>query len=319
MLAENRELARAADEALRANQAGQSLYNLRSSGVMSEEAHTLLTARKLQVQEQAMNNATKRIIEEDVAARIAHGEAVPRRYHTFNATQGNRNFVGGSNVNADLDQTFLGLRKAADAAEQKAMRERMEQILQEEANKLGFDRRTLDMNVYRPQRGISDVTGAAPNSTATLENIGQTTGTSQQFHVRVTRDGRVVVGDAVGAQGREGVLAGRMQTAEAGGVPVGKDPLEWMWDGHQGAPVLLNPAQRAASLRVQLDGLDHARTVVEAAKYANRGKAVGLPMGEDLGDLLRTVAGQKDPLKAQQILEAAGIRTADDLRSRLGG
>jgi hypothetical protein len=53
-------------------------------------------------------------------------------------------------------------------------------------------------------------------------------------------------------------------------------------------------------------------------KYANRARAVGLPMEGDLAQVIRKAAGQKDPLIARQTLAAAGIHSPADLAGKLG-
>ena len=333
MLAENPELAKAADEALAAGQdKGDLLYGLRQNGSMSEEAHNLVTARKLQLQEQAMNAASKRIVEEEAqhvlqnrmtdlrAQGLSEAEAlklarqeIPGRYHTFNATQGNRSFFGGANAKVDSDMTVLGVRNVSTG--------RMEQIVEEEARRAGMSRQALDMNVYNPERGLSDATGHAANSQTMLENVGQTTGTSQQYQVHITQEGRVVVSDGVAAQGREAVLEARNQvTAPLRGQSAHLDEVldRWVMEGHQGPPVQVPPGQRLEVLRVQMDGLSHATDLNQAAKYANRATAVGMDVDPATRDLLRQVAGQKDPFKAGELLKEAGITSKQDLLRRLG-
>jgi len=308
------ELRRAADDAIRANRGGGSLYGLRVEGALSKDAHTLVTARKLQLQEQAMNNATKRILQEEVAARQAAGQPVPTRFDTFNASQGSRSRISGANVNADYDQTVTGVQHVDPA--------RTREIVRQECRRLRQTQETLDVNVYQPRRGLSDAGGSAPNSQATLENIGQTTGTAGQHSVHVTRDNRVVISDHVSTpDGREGVLAGRRTLDPPPGVSREQWLREGAWEGHQGQPVQVPREQWPAVREAQLDGLQHAferGDMNQMVKYANRARSVGLPMSESTEGLLRAVAGEKDPLVARQILSSAGFDTPADLMRHLG-
>lgn len=312
-LDDNPELRRAADDAIRANGGGSSLYGLRVEGTMSKDAHTVLTARKLQLQEEAMNNATRRILQEEVDARLAVGRDVPTRFDTFNASQGSRSRISGANVNADYDQTLMGI--------EYVRADRSRQILGEECGRLGQTQSSLDVNVYQPRRGIADAGGAAPNSQAALENIGQTTGSAGHHQVHVTSD-RVVVGDHVTtAQGREGVLAGRRTMDPPPGMSAEQWQSEGVWEGHQGRPIQVPREQWPEVRQAQLDGLQHAADKGEMnqmVKYANRARSVGLPVSESTERLLRAVAGEKDPLLARQILQDAGIDVPADLMQRLG-
>ena len=71
----------------------------------------------------------------------------------------------------------------------------------------------------------------------------------------------------------------------------------------------------------QVKGFEHAMEtgdLNQMVKYANRGRAVGLPMDSDIADVIRKAAGQKDPLIAKQTLAAAGIHSPADLANKLG-
>lgn len=313
-LKDNPTLTRAIDDALIKNNGGGSLYDLRARELISQDTHTLMTARKLQLQEQALNNAAKRMIAQEAQALRQAGEAVPRRFDTFNATQGSRSRLSGSNVNADLDQTVLGLKNVS--------REQAERIVREECKKLGLTQPQLDVNVYTPRKGLMDARGAAPNAQATLENIGQTTGTSGHHQVHVGRDGRIHVGDHVSTpQGREGVLAGRRSMDPPPGMSQEQWLREGVWEGHQGAAVKIPKSQWDAVRQTQLEGLHHAferGDLNQMVKYSNRGRTVGMRMDEATARLIRTVAGQKDPALASRLLSAAGINSPADLMQRLG-
>ncbi len=318
----NPELKKAADEAIHANGGGNALYKQRVDGNMSQDTHTLVTARKVQLQNEAMNNATKRILEEDLAARMGRGEGTPGRYSTFNASQGSRSRISGANVNVDYDQTIGGLGGLETKEARLATTARVQQILHEECGKLGQSPKSLDVNIYTPQRGLADASGAAPNAQATLENIGQTTGTAGHHSVHVTSDKRIVVGDHVSTpDGREGVLAGRRNMEPPPGVSRDQWLREGAWEGHQGQPIQVPREQWPAVRQAQMDGLHHALErgdMNQMVKYANRARTVGLPVSESTEGLLRAVAGQKDPYVAQQMLRDAGIASPADLMQRLG-
>ncbi|MGE4070344.1 MAG: hypothetical protein AB7E72_04150 [Lysobacterales bacterium] len=309
-LADNPQLSKAIDEALVANNGGASLSGARVRELIGQDAHTLMTARKLQLQNQALNQASKRIIEEEARALQAAGDKIPRRFDTFNATQGSRSRISGSNVNADLDQTVLGLKHVS--------REQAERIIQQECNRVGMTQKQLDINIYRPSKGLMDARGAAPNAQATLENIGQTSGTAGHHPVHVSRNGQITVGDHVSTpQGREAVLAGRRSMQP----PPGVDREQWLWEGHQGAPVQVPKSQWAAVRQTQLEGIGHAferGDMNQMVKYANRGRTVGLRMDDATAQLVRAVAGQKDPALAAQMLRQAGVSSPAELMTRLG-
>lgn len=352
-LAENPELKRAIDQAIARNDGGTSLYKLRAGRLMGEDAHTLITARKLQLQDQAVNHATRRILQKEVTARLAAKaaaqkqlaacqarladpaldpatrrtlqqeaaalkaiaeERIPRRFHTFNATQGSRSRISGSNIDADFDQTLLGLRHVS--------REEAEQIINRECKRLGMTKQQLDINIYRPRKGLMDAAGAAPNDQVTLENIGQTTGTAGHHEIYVGRDGKVHVGNHVStAQGREGVLAGRATMDPPPGWSRQRWMQEGIWEGFEQAPLQVPKAQWAAVRATQLENLFHAferGNMNQMVKYANRGRMVGLSMDESTARLVRNVAGQKDPAVAARILSDAGVRSPQELMARLG-
>jgi hypothetical protein len=318
----NPELTKAADEAIRANGGGSALYKQRVEGNMSQDTHTLLTARKVQLQNEAISNATKRILEEDVAARMARGEAVPGRYSTFNASQGSRARISGANVNVDYDQTIVGLRGHETEAARRAASDRVKEIVRQECGRLRQSPESLDVNVYTPQRGLADASGAAPNAQATLENIGQTTGTAGHHSVHIARDNRIVVGDHVSTMdGREGVLAGRRNMEPPPGVSRDQWLREGVWEGQQGRPIQVPREEWPAVRQAQMDGLHHALErgdMNQMVKYANRARTVGLPVSESTERLLRAVAGQKDPYIAQQLLSEAGVASPADLMQKLG-
>lgn len=317
-LKDNPALVQAIDDAIRANQGGNALRNLQAQGLISQDAHTLITARKLQLQDQAVNAASKRLIEQEVRALQAAGQPIPRRFDTFNATQGSRSRISGSNVQADLDQTLLGLKHVS--------REEAEAIIREECARVGgpggMTQQQLDINIYRPGSGLMDAGGAAPNAQVMLENIGQTTGTAGHHPVYVDRKGNIHVGDHVSTpQGREGVLAGRRTLDPPPGISREQWLREGVWEGHQGAPVRIPRDQWPVVRQAQLEGIHHAferGDMNQMVKYANRGRSVGLALDEPTTRVVRAVAGQKDPRIAAQMLRDAGIHNPAELMQRLG-
>ena len=314
LLKDHPELAAVIDDAIRANNGGTALYELRARGLISQDSHALMTARKLQLQDQAVNQASRRVIEQEARALQAAGQPVPRRFDTFNATQGSRSRLSGSNIQADLDQTVLGLKHVS--------REEAERILQQECSNLGMTQEQLDINIYRPSQGLMDARGAAPNAQITLENIGQSTGTAGHHPVYVGKDGSIRVGDHVAtAQGREGVLAGRRNMQPPPGMTQEQWLNEGVWEGHQGGAVQI-PAEQWPQVRAtQVEGITHAferGDLNQMVKYANRGRAVGLGMDEATSRIVRAVAGQKDPAIAARMLREAGIHSPADLMQRLG-
>lgn len=314
LLKDNPELIRVVDEAIRANNGGTALYDLRARGLISQDSHALMTARKLQLQDQAVNQASRRVIEQEARALQSAGEKLPRRFDTFNATQGSRSRLSGSNIQADLDQTVLGLKHVS--------REEAEAILKDECRKLRMTQEQLDINIYRPSSGLMDARGAAPNAQVTLENIGQTTGTAGHHPVYVGKDGSIRVGDHVAtAQGREGVLAGRRNMQPPPGMTQEQWLSEGIWEGHQGGAVQI-PAEQWPTVRAtQVEGIAHAferGDLNQMVKYANRGRVVGLGMDEATSRIVRAVAGQKDPAIAARMLREAGIASPAELMQRLG-
>ena len=292
ILAENPELCDAVDDAIRADGGSGNLHGLRQDGAMSADANALITARKMQLQEQAMNAAGKRIAEEETAARIANGEPPPRRIITAESSEGNRTSATGANTRTDLDRTQLGLEHVSH--------ERAEQILDEECANLRFDRGAIDTNVYTPPPGqLADTAGAAPNSDAWIQrSLQRVTGRSGYHPVYVTSDGRIIVGDHVGgAAGTEAL------------------PM----DERFGAPVELTPAEQAESVAHQLHSLDQAvaqNNVSGGVKFAARAIKDGAGFDGPTDAVMRA-AMNKDPAAQMVILHEAGIDSVADLQARL--
>lgn len=291
-LNKNTGLRDAIDAAIKADGGGGSLYNLRLNGVMSKDAHTLITARKLQLQEQAINNAVKRALAEEVAALQQKGLPIPKRFFTANSTEGSRVAINGSNAACDLDQTVLGMKHVRAT--------RMNQILQEECKNLGFSQKTLDTNIYTPRPGkLMDAKGPAPNSESWLvRSLQREPGRSGFHQVHVTRDGRVIVGDHVTAQGKS-VLPVHQQ---------------------MGRPTILSTAEKAASVKSQLGHvIDAAKqnNLNQMVKYGARAIKDGHQVDTATYNLVMKVASQKDPHAALELLKSHGVNNANDLIRRL--
>ena len=288
LLNKNPELRDAIDDAIRADDGTGTLHGLRQDGAMSGDTNNLITARKMELQEQAMNAAGKRIAEEEAAARIANGEPPPPRIITAESTEGNRTSATGANTRTDLDRTQLGLEHVTH--------DRAEQILNEECANLGFERGALDANIYTPPPGqLADLAGAAPTSEAWIQRSLQRTGGRSGYHpVHVTSDGRIIAGDHVG--GSAGTEA----------LPM---------DERFGAPVELTPAQRAESVAHQLQALDNADRVSSAVKAAARAIKDGAGF-DGPTDAIMQAAMNKDPAAQMAILNEAGIGSVSDLQAR---
>jgi hypothetical protein len=292
ILEENPKLRDAIDDAIRADDGSGTLHGLRQDGAMSSDANTLITARKMQLQEQAMNAAGKRIAEEETAARIANGEPPPRRIMTAESSEGNRTSATGANTRTDLDRTQLGLEHVTH--------DRAEQILDEECANLDFDRSAIDTNVYTPPPGqLADTAGAAPNSDAWIQrSLQRTTGKSGYHPINVASDGTITVGDHVGGSAGSEAL-----------------PMDQRFD----APVQLTAAEQAQSVAHQLEGLNQAvaqNNVSGGVKFAARAIKDGAGF-DGPADAIMRAAMTKDPAKQMAILKEAGIGSVADLQARL--
>ncbi len=299
LIRNNPELKQAIDDAIRAGGDGSSFYKMAATNSMSKEAHMLMTARKMELQEQAMVNATKRILQEEAAAIRQAGGRVPGSYQTFNATQGSRVNLNGANIKADLDQTLMGIKNVGP--------DRARQILAEEARKLGMDVRNLDTNVYVPKRGLADVTGDKPFSEDALRRIlNQGTSESGRYHVYVGRDGQVHVTGPFKGQGADVLGPGSVY----------HDP-----------GLRVKPSTPLESLTPQ-QVTDRVQQVNSIGKYANAGEwdkvVKSANRASDLGafdqqtrDLIRKLASEKRPAELTQLLNSSGFRSWDDFVNHL--
>jgi hypothetical protein len=292
ILAENPDLCNAVDDAIRSDGGSGSLHGLRQNGAMSADANALITARKIELQNEAMNAAGKRIAEEETAACIANGEPPPHRIMTAESTEGNRTSAAGANTRTDLDRTQLGLEHVSH--------DRAQQILDEECRNLRFEPKALDTNVYTPPPGqLSDAAGAAPNSDAWIQrSLQRTSGKSGYHPINVSSDGTITVGDHVG--GSAGTEA----------LPM---------DQQFGPPVKLTPAEQAASVAHQMDGLNQAvaqNNVSGGVKFAARAIKDGAGFDGPTDAIMRA-ASTKDPAAQMAILKEAGIDSVADLQARL--
>ena len=295
----NPELANAIDDAIRAGGDGSSLYKLAASSSMSRETHMLMTARKLELQEQAIANATRRIIAEEAAAIREAGGRVPGSYQTFNATQGSRINLNGANVRADLDQTLLGIKNVSP--------ERAREILAEEVRKLGMDVKNLDTNIYVPKRGLADVTGDKPFSEDALRRIlNQGTSESGRYHVYVGRDGQIHVSGPFKGQGADVLGPGSVYHDPSLRVKP-STPLE-----------SLTPQQVADRMQ-QMTSIDRYASSGEwdkVIKSANRASDLGA-FDEPTRNLIRKLAHEKRPSELTQLMKGAGFESWDQLVGHL--
>lgn len=288
IISENPKLRDAIDNAIKAGgKEGKHLYDQRLTGEMSKDAHTLITARKIQVQEEIANSASKRIIQEDVKARLAAGEKPPSTYRTMNATEGSRTNIRGANDAVDYDQTIIGNKYVT--------KDRVNEILQEECAKRSLKQEVIDINIYTPKKGLSDATGATPNSEIWLQKGQQKITAQSGLHqVHVTKDGEIIVSDHFKGKGSN-VLG------------IGEEV---------DTPITIPGSQAANSMNTQLENVMHAyekNNINQMAKYAARGIKLGHNINPASKDLIFNVASSKDPYEAMEILKNAGIHNRDQL------
>ncbi len=301
-IARNPELQQAIDDAIRAGGDGSSLYQMAASGTMSKEASMLITARKLELQEQAMANATRRIIQEEVSAIRGAGGEVPNSFQTFNASQGSRTQLWGANAKTDLDQTILGIENVG--------KDRARQIVEEEIRRVGMNPNNLDMNTYLPGKGrLADAQGASAFSDDAVKRIlNQGTSESGRYHVYVDRAGEVHVTGPFKGQGAEVLGPEAVYHTPGGRVPPGTPPE------------LLTPQQQA-DLAQQMHKIDSYAQTGEwdrVVKSANRASDLGA-FDPQTRDLLRRLAHEKRPAELTEMLHGAGYDSWNDFMSHLNG
>ena len=309
------ELQTAIDNTIRENAGSDAIRMARQTGNLADNANNLAIARKMDLQNQAMNNAAREIAR--LEAEICQGKdlPVPGRIQTFEVTEGNRANISGANFNADLDRTFITEHVGSDKANE---------ILANECGKLGgpgqpgFTPEDLGVHAYTARPGtLADTSGVvdAPlNDSFVRNNLGGIKSKSgfvptyTAKPVAGAKYGVVTVGDHVGgALGSEA-----LPMAERFGPP-----LKLVGEGST-----VSAVDTAASVATQIGKLDAAVAVKDvnlAAKAAARaikaGNLLGGPESAAARDAIMRAAAIKDPIETLQILRDAGIDPLSDLQT----
>ena len=307
ILRENPGLQEAADNAIRADGGSGAARMGRQVGDLNSNANNLITARKMDLQNQAMNNAAKRIAELEAKLCQAAGEPVPSRIPTFEVTQGNRGYISGANTSTDLDRTFQ-LRHVTT--------KQANDILAEECGKLGgpgkpgFSPDDLATHAYVAKPGtLVDASGDAPLSDSFVRgNLQQINSKSGYVPTYTAPDGAVTVGNHVDAGlGTEALPM--PQRFGPTGAPASADA----------ASAAARAAASSADVATQISKIDSAvaaNNVNDCAKAAARAiKAGGHFVGPE--EAIMRAAAAKDPIEATKILHQAGIDSLSDLRARI--
>lgn len=301
------ELQAAADDAIRADGGSGAARMGRQVGDLNSDANNLITARKMDLQNQAMNNAAKRIADLEAKLCQAAGEPVPSRIPTFEVTQGNRGYISGANTSTDLDRTFQ-LRHVSS--------EQANKILAEECGKLGgpgkpgFTPNDLATHAYVAKPGsLVDLSGDAPLSDQFVRgNLQEINSKFGYVPTYTAPNGTITVGAHVEAGlGTEALpMAQRFGPTAA---PAGGDA----------ASAAARAAASNADVATQISKIDSAvaaNNVNDCAKAAARAiKAGGHFVGPE--EAIMRAAAAKDPIEATRILRQAGIDSLSDLQARV--
>ena len=309
------ELQAAIDNTIRENAGSDAIRMARQTGNLADNANNLAIARKMDVQNQAMNNAAREIARLEAEICQSKGLPVPARVQTFDVTEGSRTHISGANFNADLDRTFITDHVSSDKANE---------ILANECEKLGgpgrpgFTPEDLGVHAYTARPGtLADTSGVvdAPlNDSFVRNNLGGIKSKSGFVPtytappVAGAKNGVVTVGTPVnGALGSEA-----LPIAERFGPP-----LKLVGEGST-----VSAVDTAASVATQIGKLDAAVAVKDvnlAAKAAARaikaGDLLGGPESAAARDAIMRAAAAKDPIEAMQILRDAGIDPFSDLQT----
>ncbi|MDP2661972.1 MAG: hypothetical protein Q8R28_14700 [Dehalococcoidia bacterium] len=321
IIRENPALANALDDAIKAGSGAELLPGFARGGAMSKETEMLITARKMQAQEQAMANATRRILQEEAQAAFEATGTKGGSYQTFNASQGSRSTIGGANTKVDLDQTITGLQHVSEA--------RVNEILAEEAKNLGFKFdpklkiNELETNIYKPPPGkLIDPAGDKPLSEGTLKQIiQQNTSSSGRYHTFVDSAGNVHVTGPFTGQGSQVLGIGE----QIGGVQ------RWTPQAAQAAAeAATTPAEREAFTKLASELSQDMKTLSQGVdkyyakhdyaalvKTANREAQIFGKYDPETQQLLKQLAGQKLDTQLTPLLNSKGM-TWQDLMARLG-
>ncbi|MDO8689845.1 MAG: hypothetical protein Q7R39_07515 [Dehalococcoidia bacterium] len=315
IIRENPTLANALDDAIKAGSGTELLPGMARGGAMSQETEMLITARKMQAQEQAMANATRRILQEEAQAAFEATGTKGGSYQTFNASQGSRTTIGGANTKVDLDQTITGLKHVSEA--------RVNEILAEETKNLGFNPKQLETNIYKPPAGqLIDPAGDKPLSEGTLKQIiQQNTSSSGRYHTFVDSAGNVHVTGPFTGQGSQVLGIGE----QVSGVQ------RWTPEAAKAAAeAATTPAEKQAftklandlssDMKKLSDGVDSyfaKHDYAALVKTANREAQFFGKYDPETQQLLKQLAGQKLDTQLTPLLNSKGM-TWQDLMVRLG-
>ena len=301
VLRENPGLQEAVDNAIRADGGSGAARMGRQVGDLNSNANNLITAGKIDRQNQAMNNATRVIAEREAAYCQAAGEAVPTRIPTFEVTQGNRGYISGANTSTDLDKTLqLSHVGPVEANE----------VLATECEKLGFTPDALGTHVYVAKPGtLVDLSGDAPLSDAFVRNnLQQINSKAGYIPTYTAPNGTVTIGAHVDAGLGTEALPMPQRFGPTGATASG-----------DAATAATGAASSAADVATQISKVDSAvaaNNVNDCAKAAARAlKAGGHFVGSE--DAIMAAAAAKDPIAATKILHQAGIDSLSDLRARI--
>jgi hypothetical protein len=301
------ELQAAIDNTIRENAGSDAIRMARQTGNLADNANNLAIARKMDLQNQAMNNAAREIARLEAEICQSKGLPVPGRVQTFDVTEGNRGYVSGANFNADLDRTFVTQHVSSETANE---------ILANECGKLGgpgqpgFTQNDLGVHAYVAKPGtLVDTAGDAPLADAFVRNnLGGIKSKSGFVPTYTAENGAVTIGTPVnGALGSEA-----LPMAEHFGPP-----LKLVGEGST-----VSAADTAASVATQIGKLDAAVAAKDvnlcakaAARAIKAGDLLGSPDSAAARDAIMRAAGAKDPVEAMQILRNAGIDPFSDLQT----
>ena len=289
-LDENPEVRDAIDKAIQEHGDTDAIRMARQNGEMGAAEHNLYTARRLDLQNQAMDRASQRIAQLEAERCQAAGEAVPRRVITSQASEGDR-VLSGAHARSDLDRTHYASHVAHEEAEN---------IVKEECENLGFSQKSLGTNAYVAKPGtLMDTAAADTNQGAWLgNNLAGVKGKSGQVWTHVSSDGTITAGEHIGGG------------AGSDALPLG---------GRSERPYLTadEMSSSAADQIPKLDKAVAANNVSDGVKYTARAVKCGTAFSGPK-DALYRAAMTKDPALQVQILKEAGIGSVAELRGMLG-
>ena len=309
---ENAGVQKAIDETIRDHGATDAVRAARQTETMGAVEHNLYTARRIDLQNQAANEAGKAIAQEETAGWIkAHlteitdpttgvvdYTKVPRRVPTTRITEGDRVF-SGANAGSDLDVTY-NTSHVTTARANELVADATRKLAGADGKSLGMTQDSIAVNAYTARPGtLVDTTARDVNQAAWLRNnSGKYTSTGGYHPVHVSKDGVITVGDHVGG-------------ARPDALPVA--------DQHA-APYRLTEAENDASAADHIAKLDEtvgADNISNAIKDAARANKNGVPFDGPKDVLMRAAMAKGDPAAQLRILKEAGIGSAAELRARM--